>query len=251
MAEKKVLEVAEEIKATEVVEAPTAVEVIEEKPAETAIAVKEEVPTLPTQFTPNQLPAESRTMWNDPAMMKQSMQMAKALSQAPMVPNGYRGQPGNCLIAIDYATRMNVSPLTVMQMLDIIQGNPGWRGQAAIALVNNHGRFEPIKFEITHNEDWSEFSCFAYAKEKATGQVLKGTTVDHKMAKACGWLDKNGTYWKKMPEQMCQYRAAAYFARAYAPEALMGLYFADEQADITGNYGQQAEAKTFQIRKEG
>ena len=169
-------------------------------------------------------------MWAGGQSFADAMRMAKVLSTAPMVPQSYRNQPGNCLIAIDMAMRMNVSPMMVMQQLYIVQGNPGWSGQACIALVNNSGRFTPLKFK--ESQDGDDFSCTAYATEIATGETLYGTTVDKKMAEDMGWLSKNGSYWKKMPMQMARYRAAAYFARTYCPQALMGCYTQDELYDI-------------------
>ena len=244
---------AEEIKKEEKVETVEApVEQNEETKEETKLAAVNEKTDLPSvqdgvqEFIAE--PLGARTMWNDPKLMQQSLLLAKTLAGANMVPNGYKNQPGNCLIAIDYSHRMNVSPLTVMSMLDIIQGNPGWRGQAAIALVNNCGRFEPIEFEET-SDGKGNFSCVAFAKEKKTGKIFYSTKVDNVLAKECGWLDKNGTYWKKIPEQMARYRAAAFFARVYCPEALMGLYTADEQRDITGNYSDSNEIKKFEIRR--
>ena len=41
------------------------------------------------------------------------------------------------------------------------------------------------------------------------------------MAKSEGWL--SNPKWKSMPEQMLAYRAAAFFARVYCPEVLMGV----------------------------
>ncbi|MBP5316999.1 MAG: recombinase RecT [Bacteroidales bacterium] len=171
-------------------------------------------------------------MWAGGQSFADAMRMAKVLSMAPMVPQSYQNQPGNCLIAIDMAQRMNMPPMMIMQNLYIVNGNPGWSGQACIALINASGRFTPLKFKEEHNGD--DFSCTAYATEIATGEVVYGTTVDKKMAKECGWLDKSGSYWKKMPIQMARYRSAAFFARTYCPQALMGLYTEDELYDIKG-----------------
>ena len=52
------------------------------------------------------------------------------------------------------------------------------------------------------------------------------------MAKAEGWLDKNGSKWKTMPEQMLMYRAATFFCRVYCPEVLAGVQTSDEIIDI-------------------
>lgn len=180
-------------------------------------------------------------MWAGGQSFADAMRMAKVLSTAPMVPQNYRNEPGNCLIAIDMAQRMNMPPMMIMQNLYIVNGNPGWSGQACIALINASGRFTPLKFKEYQEGD--DFACTAYATEIATGEVVYGTTVDRKMAKECGWLDKNGSFWKKMPMQMARYRSAAFFARAYCPQALMGLYTTDELYDIKGNYPKEGEGE--------
>lgn len=166
--------------------------------------------------------------------LKVDMKLAQIYAQSTMFPKQYQGNPGNCMIAIDLAKRMGVSPFQVAQNLDIIQGNPSWKSTAAIALINNCGRFEPLDYEFEHNEDWTEFSGFAYAKEIKSGKICKGSVVDKKMCVDMGWWDKNGSFWKKMPEQMLKYRTSVFFARTYCPEALMGLYTTDEQRDIIG-----------------
>src|SRR6185312_13594401 len=47
-----------------------------------------------------------------------------------------------------------------------------------------------------------------------------------------GWVDKSGSKWKTMPQQMLQYRAASFLVRAFAPELSMGLQTADELQDV-------------------
>lgn len=199
--------------------------VVAETPAEPAPAETEKALAV----KPYEAPVRA-DMWAGGQSFADAMRMAKVLSTATMVPQRYQNKPGDCLIALDMALRMNVSPMMVMQQLYIVSGNPGWSGQACIALINNCGRFSPLKFEETW--DGENFSCTAYATEKVTGEIVYGTTVDKKMAVEMGWWDKNGSYWKKMPRQMARYRSAAYFARTYCPEALMGCYTQDELYDI-------------------
>jgi len=203
----------------EIVEAVPQVPQVEEEKKE-ALAVKAPEPVY------------KQDMWAGGQSFADAMRMAKVLSAAPMVPQSYRNEPGNCLIAIDMAQRMNMPPMMIMQNLYIVNGNPGWSGQACIALINASGRFTALKFK--EHQDGDDFSCTAYATEIESGETVYGTTVDRKMAKECGWLDKNGSFWKKMPMQMARYRAAAFFARTYCPQALMGLYTTDELYDING-----------------
>lgn len=43
--------------------------------------------------------------------------MATALAQSTVVPKAYQGNVGNCMIAIEMASRINTSPMMVMQNL--------------------------------------------------------------------------------------------------------------------------------------
>jgi hypothetical protein len=46
-----------------------------------------------------------------------------------------------------------------------------------------------------------------------------------------GWLAKNGSKWKTMPELMFMYRAASWFINTHCPEIAMGLRTAEEIED--------------------
>ena len=217
-------------------------EIVLEQTENTPVAASEQVVTgegkpgteaLTTKQPESAAPMAMGNILDSPESFLQTAKMAKMLSQANMLPRTFAGQPGNCMILIDMAKRAGMSVLFVAQNLIVVNGNPSWSGQACIALINNCRRFTPIKFEEKYVSP-EEWSCIAYATEKATGEVVRSTTIDYRLAKEAGWYDKNGSYWKKMPMQMARYRAAAFFARVYCPEALFGLYTADEQRDIHG-----------------
>lgn len=155
--------------------------------------------------------------------------VAKMLSSSSLVPEKYQGNIQNTMIALELATRMGISPIMVMQNLDIVKGKPSWSSSFIIAAINNCGKFSPLRFEITGTG--MEMSCYAYCKDLETGMIIKGATVTMQMAKAEGWLDKAGSKWKTMPEQMIMYRAGAFFGRVYVPEIMMGMHTVDEISD--------------------
>ena len=157
-----------------------------------------------------------------------AQRMSKALASSDLVPEAFRGNVANCLIALEISTRLNMAPLMVMQNLHIIHGRPSWSSQFIIAAINSSRRFTTLKFEF--NKERS--SCTAYATERATGEVIRGATVTLEMASVEGWSTKKGSKWATMPELMLQYRAAAFFGRVYCPEILNGLYSEQEVMDI-------------------
>jgi hypothetical protein len=163
-----------------------------------------------------------------------AMRMARCLSASTLVPQQYQGERGmpNCLIALEMANRIGASPFMVMQNMYIVHGNPAWSSKFLIACVNMSGKFAtPIQYEWTGEAGTDEWGCRAYATDKA-GNIVKGSKVTIAMAKVEGWYNKNGSKWQTMPELMLQYRAGAFFQRAYAPELSMGLMTADEVRDI-------------------
>jgi hypothetical protein len=176
------------------------------------------------------------SIWNNTAMFDQAVKQAKILAQSDLVPTDtYKNKPANCLIALDMAYRMNMSPLNVMQNLFIVKGKPGWSGQYCIAAVNACPRFQTkLEFVQLVEPDGKTKGYYAQATEAGTGKVCVGPPVTWQMVKDEGWYDKNGSKWKTMPDLMFRYRAAAFFARTYCPEVLNGLQTVDELRDVRG-----------------
>lgn len=158
--------------------------------------------------------------------------IAKAFSQADMVPKQYQGSIPNCMIALDMAQRIGANPLQVMQNLYIVHGTPGWSAKFLIATVNTCGRYSSLRYEWKGEPNTPEFGCRAWAVENKTGERLDGIWVTWAMVNAEGWASKNGSKWKTMPDQMFIYRAASFWQRAYAPDLGMGLQTAEEVHDI-------------------
>lgn len=159
-----------------------------------------------------------------------AMQMAKALASSTIVPQTFQKNEANCLIAIEQAQRLRVSPMMVMQNLHVIQGRPSWSSKFLIAAINNSGKFDmELQFEETQDKDGKPFSCTAWTTKN--GRKVNGMTVDMDIAKEEGWLSKNGSKWKTMPQLMLRYRAALFFSSLNCPELTMGLYTREEMQD--------------------
>lgn len=161
-----------------------------------------------------------------------AQRMAKALAASTLVPATYRNNIPNCLIALEISQRLGASPLLVMQHLYLVHGNPGWSAQFLIATLNQCGRFSAIKYRFTGEQGKDSWGCIAYAKEKATGEVIESAEVTIALSKKEGWYSKNGSKWQSMPQQMLMYRSAAWLVRTHAPELSMGLPTRDELEDI-------------------
>ena len=174
---------------------------------------------------------ENKTELTQPAaplsQFEQAQRQAKALSASDLVPQQYKNNVANTLVALEIANRIGASPLMVMQNLNIIHGRPSWGSSFIIAAINGSGKFTALRFVGDLGK-----GIKAVCQEKATGETLEGPVVTMDMAKAEGWVDKAGSKWKTMPELMMRYRAAAFFGRLYAPEITMGMHSTEEVIDI-------------------
>jgi len=161
-----------------------------------------------------------------------AQRIAKALASSTLIPPQFQGQQGfaNCLVALEIAGRMNISPFLCMQHLHIIHGRPSWSSAFIIAMVNGCGRFTPLRFEVSGEGD--SLACYAVATDIKTDQELKGPTITMAMAKKEGWATKSGSKWITMPELMIRYRAAAFWGRLFAGDLLVGLQTQEEVIDV-------------------
>lgn len=156
--------------------------------------------------------------------------VATMFSKSDLVPKQFQGNIGNCVIALEMASRMNASPIAVMQNMYIVHGKPSWSSAFLIATVNACGKFSPLRYE-TDNSNGGRVR--AWALDLANNEKVFGAWVSMDMAKAEGWVDKAGSKWKTMPELMLRYRAATFFARQFAPEISMGLQTQEEVQDVS------------------
>ena len=183
---------------------------------------------------------QALSIFSDQGSFESALKMADVLSRSTIVPKDYQGNQGNCLIAIEMSARINTSPMMVMQNLYIVNGRPGWSSQWIIAMINTSRKYKTeLQFEFGYDSEDDGLSCFAWA-EDYSGHKVKGPKITMKMAKSEGWLNKNGSKWKTMPEVMMRYRAASFFGRVNCPDMIMGIYSQDEVIDgfDEGNAGE-------------
>lgn len=194
----------------------------EQNKEQTALAVKE-----PTQ-NPNAV-----TMWNDAKLYNQSLAMAQTLSKSEIIPQSYKGKPADCLIAIDIANRLGLSPAIVMQNSQIVRGNFTWKGSACKAMIDGCGRYQKTRYVYVGEEGKDSYGCYLEAIDN-DGDIIKGVPVTIAMAKKEGWYNKDGSKWQTMSDLMLKYRAAAFFMRTECASIAMGFLTKEEVEDVYG-----------------
>ena len=172
--------------------------------------------------------------WTDAQSFGLALRMSNALAASTIIPKEYQGNPSNTLIALEMAARMNTSPMQVMQNLHIINGRPSWSSQYIIGVINSSRKYKhELKFALTGTGD--DMECVAWTTGHS-GERIDGPAISMKMAKEEGWVSRNGSKWKTMPEVMIRYRAAAFFGRLYCSDMIMGIYDRDEVIEMGDDY---------------
>lgn len=236
----------------------------QEQPQRELTALDVEIRRAETQLRVAELQASADFNRSPAGQMQRQFEsyqrLAKPLSESEFVPEAYRGKLGNCVIAVEIACRLNILPLTVMQNLCVVKGNPTWKSKFLIGCVNTCGRYTTLDYrysidgkvgkisyktwqkgadgknhevqKLFDRPDMDNLVCVAVATERATGRELVSPAVSLRMAVSEGWYSKDGSKWPTMTELMLRYRAASYWVSTFAPEMAMGFRTAEEQLDI-------------------
>jgi len=185
----------------------------------------------------------NKSVYSSIQSFESAQRIAASLADSALVPNAYRGQQGlpNCIVAIEIANRMGMSPFQVMQNLNVIHGRPSWSSQFIIGLIQGCGRFEG--FTYTETSD----SCQCFATLKTTGEQVSGPKINLDMAKKEGWT-KN-TKWSTMPQTMLRYRAASAFGRFHIPDLILGIQSVEENEVIDAEIEVVQEAPESKLDK--
>lgn len=187
---------------------------------------------MPVMAMPAAQNSGMMSIFADPHTFASAMQMADALSKSTIIPRDYQGNPSNCLIAVEMSSRMNASPMMVMQHLFVVNGRPAWSSQWIVAMINQSRKYKTeLQYEFGHAPEDGGLSCYAWAIDQQNHRV-EGPKITMKMAEAEGWLNKNGSKWKTMPQVMIQYRAASFFGRKNCPDMIMGIYSREEVLEM-------------------
>jgi len=178
----------------------------------------------------------SVSIFDTPEAFEQGQRYAKMLIISSLIPKNYVNNIPNTMIALEYAHRLRISPLMVMQNLNVINGTPSWGASFLIGMINSSGKYtDDLQFEMTGNKGQSDRGCYAWAENKK-GKIIEAPEFTFQMAISTGLVDKTGSKWKVTPELMLRYRAASMFSRLHCPEITLGFYTTEELLDEKDNF---------------
>lgn len=173
------------------------------------------------------------------AKFEQMQRVAGMLAKSDFVPERFKGNIGNCMIAIDMASLMGMNPIMLMRCMYVVNGSPGFEAKFVSALINNSGRYlDPLDYEWKGKKGQPDWGCRAVAVRKKSRKSIYGPWVTWAMVKAERWDQPKGqgprqqvSKWVTMPEIMFPYRAAVFFGRTYDSDLLLGMKSIDELLD--------------------
>lgn len=159
--------------------------------------------------------------------------LAETYSKSTMIPDKFKNNPADCVIALMMAERLNIDPTELMRGLYSVYGNMAFTSKFLIGLINRsnilRGR---LAFRLTGEKGADTYGCYAVGIDRETGEMLQGSECTVLIAKQEGWWDKKGSKWPVMTQHMLQYRAANFWANQYAPDLTMGVQTQEELEDI-------------------
>lgn len=182
---------------------------------------------------------ENTTLGNwAPAGFDEAIKFSEMVAATEFVPKGYKGRPGDCLMAMMTGNEVGLGPMAALQNIAVINGHPSIWGDAALALVKSSPDYE----YLSESFDAERHSAICKAKKRGEPEVIREFSIDD--AKRAGLWDKAGP-WKTYPKRMLQMRARSWAIRDTWPHVLKGLSISEEAQDIPINVTPGASAKTI------
>jgi hypothetical protein len=172
----------------------------------------------------------------EPTNLTEAMDFAKVIAQSPMVPDAYRNQPANVLVAVQWGYELGLAPMQALQNISVINGKPSIWGDSMLALVKAHPAFRGIKEYMD-----GEVAVCIVKRALRDGEIEETKkTFSMSEAKHAKLTGKGGA-WQNYPNRMLQLRARGFALRDSFPDAIKGLITVEEARDYNAAEKRPAE----------
>ncbi len=166
-------------------------------------------------------------MLSSPERLQSLVRFAELMSTAVvMVPKHLHGKPADCLAIVLQAARWNMDPFAVAQKTHLVNGTLGYEAQLILAVLQ---QTQAIKGAPRY-----EYRGAGADLECRVGMIL----AEEPEERWTNWLrngdvkTKNSPLWTSNPSQQLGYLQVKFWARQYAPGAILGLRTQDELEDL-------------------
>lgn len=205
-------------------------EQVSEQVSEQDAKVEENAPKqkqdTPVQLTVKQDVAPTTAL----SEFSDNWKIATQLAKSDIIPDNYKNKPQNVIVAMNIADKMQLDPFTVMQNMALIRGKMAWSGSFCRTLIERSGKFASLELNYVGEKGKDSYGCYLSATRLSDGKKIDGPVVTMGMAKAEKWT--TNSKWLTLTDLMLAYRCQSYFCRLHCPEAMSGIYTAEEIEDI-------------------
>ncbi|KMD15226.1 recombinase RecT [Klebsiella pneumoniae] len=156
-------------------------------------------------------------------VMDRMLKIADVMSQGiSTVPKHLQGKPSDCLAIVMQAARWGMDPYVVGQKTHVINGTLGYEAQLVSAVLTATGAIRG-RFHYEYRGEKDLMEC-------RVGAVISGENdiTWNEWLCVSEVTIKNSPLWKSNPKQQIGYLQVKYWARAYTPWAILGVYTPDE-----------------------
>jgi len=177
--------------------------------------------------------------------LRDRMDYARALAASGLLPDAYRGQPANVLLAIEYGQALGIPTMTAIQGIHVIKGKPTLSADLMAAKVRAAGHRLRVRVEdgpaavaeLTRSDDPDyTFVC----------------RWDMDRARNAGLVGKDN--WSNFPAAMLKARAISEVIREGASEVLHGAIYTPEEMDPSipvGAHGNVIDGEVAEPQADG
>lgn len=150
----------------------------------------------------------------------------QAIANTDFVPRGLRGNVPAMLAAVMYGREIGVPAMQSINQVYVVDGKPTPSAELLTAKVRQAGHRM-----YAADGEWDDTRCRVVGQRITNGEVVEEMSFTYtiEMAKRAGLTGKDN--WKKYPEAMLFWRAAAQLARVFFSDVLIGFYTPEELDD--------------------
>lgn len=161
-----------------------------------------------------------------PVTVQEAIKLSEMIASSDLAPKQFKGNAGNCYIAIQMGAEVGISPMQSIQNICVINGRPAIYGDMGKALLLSRGcRIQ--ERDIKQIRETGEAVCEITRPDGKTKAVRTFSMADAETAN----LTKKEGPWKTDPYRMLAWRAFWFCARDIAADYLKGLRGAEEVRD--------------------
>lgn len=178
------------------------------------------------------VPPRPRTFALVPQSLSEAMAFAEQLAKSTLVPDDFRGKPGNILMAVQFGAEVGLSPIQSLLGLYVIHGRVGMPGDTQMAIIRGSG--ELLGFRKWYDREKKTGYC--WMKRRGYGEWEDTFTEEDamrvKVKERDAWIPlAQSDRYRNWPQRMYPYRAQGFVARDLFGDILKGMKTEAELAE--------------------